>query len=70
VVGSNSMAVLLAGTFTVFVNGVQVNQSTQTHPGQGVSTLSCFAFTEFTDGADTIRIEITNASIHLTPASG
>jgi hypothetical protein len=70
VLGSNSNAVLLAGTATVFVNGVQVSQSSQEHPGEGTPALTCSAFAEFTDGADTIRIEITNAKIHLTPASG
>jgi hypothetical protein len=69
VVGSNSIAVLQAGTFTVFVNGVQTSQSTQSYSGQG-STVSCSAVAEFTAGVDTIRIEITDALIHLTPANG
>jgi hypothetical protein len=67
VLGSNSIAVLLAGTVTEFVNGVQTNQFTFDH-GQGVSTLACTAFAEFTVGANTIRIEITDARIYLTPA--
>lgn len=70
VVGSNSIAVLLAGDFTVHVNGVLVDQFTQDHPGQGTPALSCSAFSEFTAGADTIRIDVANAKIHLTPASG
>jgi hypothetical protein len=50
------------------VNGVQTNQFTFDHPGRGVSTLACTGFSEFTVGSDTIRIEITDARIHLTPA--
>jgi hypothetical protein len=68
VLGSNRIAVLLAGTRTEFVNGVQTNQFTFDHPGRGVSTLACTGFSEFTVGSDTIRIEITDARIHLTPA--
>ena len=68
VLGSNSIAVLLSGTLTQFVNGVQMNQNTF-DTGQGVSALACTGFSEFTVGADTIRIEITDARILLTPAS-
>ena len=70
VLGSKSIGVLLAGTTTVFVNGVQVDQETFDHPGQGVSTVSCSAFAEFTDGPNTVRIEITDARVHVTPATG
>jgi hypothetical protein len=68
VLGSNSIAVLLSGTLTQFVNGVQTNQNTF-DTGHGVSALACTALSEFTVGADTIRIEITDARILLTPAS-
>ena len=68
VLGSNSIAVLLSGTITQFVNGVQTDQNTF-DSGQGVSALTCSAFSEFTVGGDTIRTEITDARILLTPAS-
>jgi archaellum component FlaG (FlaF/FlaG flagellin family) len=70
VLENNSIAVLLAGTTTTFVNGVQVEQITFDNPGRGVSTLACEAVAEFTAGADQIRIEITDARVHLTPARG
>lgn len=70
VLGGTGIAVLLAGTLAEFVNGVQTNQFTFDNPGKGVATLDCTAFSQFAVGSDTIRIEITNARIHLTPASG
>ena len=70
VLENNSIAVLLAGTVTTFVNGDQVDQNTFDHKGKGTSTLACGAVAEFTAGPDTIKIVITGARIHLTPASG
>jgi hypothetical protein len=69
VLGSTSIAVLLTSTQTVFVNGVQVDQVTVTHPGGGTPTLEgCTAIAEFVDpNGDTVRIEITDAAIVLTP---
>jgi hypothetical protein len=67
--GSNSNAVLLAGTTTTFVNGVQTNQDMFDHPGVGTKTVQCAARTEFLDDdGNTVVIEITDALVHLTPA--
>jgi hypothetical protein len=67
--GSNSNAVLLAGTTTTFVNGVQTNQDMFDHPGVGTKTVPCAARTEFLDeDGNTVVIEITDALVNLTPA--
>ena len=67
--GSNSIAVLLSGTTTTFVNGVETNQVVFDHPGVGTKTVPCTATTEFLDEeGNTVVIEITDAQIHLTPA--
>ncbi len=67
--GSNSNAVLLAGTTTTFVNGVQTNQVVFDHPGVGTKTVPCAARREFLDEeGNTVVIEITDALVHLTPA--
>jgi hypothetical protein len=67
--GSNSNAVLLAGTSTTFVNGVETNQVVFDHRGVGTKTVPCTATSEFLDEeGNTVVIEITDALIHLTPA--
>ena len=71
VLGSTSIAVLMSSTQTTFVNGVQVDQFTYTHPGRGTPTLEgCTAIAEFVANGDTVRIEITDAAILLTPPEG
>jgi archaellum component FlaG (FlaF/FlaG flagellin family) len=70
VLENNSIAVLLAGTITTFVNDVEVAQDTFDHRGKGVSTLDCEGVAEFVADGDTIRLELTDARIHLTPARG
>ena len=67
VLGSTSIAVLLSGTTTVFEDGVQVDQFTVTHPGEGNPTLEpCSAVGQ----SGTLQIVITNAAILLTPPRG
>lgn len=71
VLGSTSIAVLLSGTLTVFVNGVQVDQNTFINPGKAPTLKPCSASGEFfAPNGDTVRIVITNAAILLTPPRG
>ena len=71
ILGSTSNAVLFGGTFTVFVNGEQVDQQVFSTPGNRPSLTGCSAFTEFEDEAgNVVRIEITDAELLITPASG
>jgi hypothetical protein len=68
VLGSNSIAVLLSGTRTTFVNGVQTEQVTFSTPGRGLETIPCTASSEFVDEeGNTVRIVITDAQVLLTP---
>jgi hypothetical protein len=68
VLGSNSIAVLLSGTRTTFVNGMQTDQATFSTPGRGLRTVPCTATTEFVDEeGNNVRIVITDAQILVTP---
>jgi len=69
VLDSTSIAVLLSGTLTFFEDGDQVDQVTFTNPGKGSPTLEpCSAFAQFiAPNGVTVRIEISNAAILLTP---
>jgi hypothetical protein len=69
VVGSTSIAVLLVGTRAVFEDGVLVEQATFTHPGKRTPLPEgCGALAQFVaPNGVTVRIEITNAGILLTP---
>jgi archaellum component FlaG (FlaF/FlaG flagellin family) len=68
VLDNNSIAVLVSGTRTTFVNGVQTDQVTFSTPGQGLKTVPCTATSEFQDEAgNNVRVEITDAQILLTP---
>ncbi|HZN61863.1 MAG TPA: hypothetical protein VFC90_05610 [Planctomycetota bacterium] len=68
VLEDNRTAVLLNATFTFYVNGEQVSQTTYVTPGPGRRGVPCSAIAEFQDEADnTVRIEITDAEILLTP---
>jgi hypothetical protein len=68
VLEDNSIAVLLNATFTTYVNGKQISQSTFITPGEGRPGVQCSAFAEFEDEfGDTVRIEVTEAEILLTP---
>jgi hypothetical protein len=69
VLGSASIGVLLSGTRTTFVNGVQTDEVTFNTPGQGLQTAPCTAVSEFEDEAgNDVRVEI-DAQILLTPAA-
>ena len=69
VLENNSIAVLMAATGRVLVNGVQVEEINFSNPGVGLPTLSCSAFSQFEDAAgNTVRIEFTTAEIVVTPA--
>jgi archaellum component FlaG (FlaF/FlaG flagellin family) len=68
VLDNNGIAVLVSGTRTTFVNGIETDQVTFSTPGQGLSTVPCSATAEFQDEAgNNVRIEITDAQILLTP---
>ena len=59
---------LLSGTTTTFVNGVETNQVVFDHP-EWAPRPAVHRETEFLDEeGNTVVIEITDALIHLTPA--
>ena len=71
VLGNTSIAVLLSGTQAIFEDGVQVAQFTFTNKGKGTPTLQpCSGFAEFDADGVTVRIELSDAAILLTPAGG
>jgi archaellum component FlaG (FlaF/FlaG flagellin family) len=69
VLEDNSVAVIMSGTLTTFVNGVQTEQVTfPPVPGEGLRTVPCTATAEFEDEeGNLVRIELTDAQLLLTP---
>ncbi len=67
ILGARGNVVLLSGTTTTFVNGVQVAQTMFSTPGRGLNAVPCTALAEFEDEeGNTIEIVIV-ADALLTP---
>ena len=67
ILGQNGNVVLMSGTTTTFVNGVQVEQFTYSTPGKGLNTVPCTGLAEFEDEeGNAVRIQIVAEAL-ITP---